>query len=191
MAASDFVLALYPIFIFWDLQMSRKRKAGLCALMGGGIIAGTCGALKTVQVQQAYASQDVSYNLYPLLVTTLVEGWMILILASIPPLRPLLAQSIRKGKSSLSRNSTTAASGLQARSLTRSVELVTLSQNAKGWAELPGRSYQRPGTGDDSEEEILPSSEHEKSNFSHVSTTRHIDTNLSPGTQLTRNYDVH
>lgn len=190
MAASDFVLALYPIFIFWDLQMSWKRKAGLCALMGGGIIAGICGALKTVQVQQAYASQDVSYNLYPLLVTTLVEGWMILILASIPPLRPLLAQFVRKGRSSIFGRSTTAASGSQARSRTRSVEFATLSQNAKGWAELPGKSHRIQGPENDSEEEILPSSEHEKSNFSHVSTTMGSDTRLSPGIKITRDYDV-
>lgn len=191
MAASDFVLALYPIFIFWDLQMSWKRKAGLCALMGGGIIAGICGALKTVQVQQAYASQDVSYNLYPLLVTTLVEGWMILILASIPPLRPLLARFIRKGKSSILGHSTTAASGSQARPRTRSVELATLSQNAKGWTELPGRSLPEKGTENDSEEEILPSSEQQKSNFSHASTTMQSDARSSPGIRITRDYDVH
>ncbi|KAI7493136.1 hypothetical protein KC367_g8789 [Hortaea werneckii] len=191
MAASDFVLALYPISIFWDLQMSWKRKAGLCALMGGGIVAGICGALKTVQVQQAYASQDVSYNLYPLLVTTLVEGWMILILASIPPLRPLLAQFIRKSKSSILGHSTPGAAGSQTGSRTRSVELATLSQNAKGWAELPGRSYRKQGAENDSEEEILPSGEHDKCNFSHVSTPVHRDTGLFPGIKITRDYDVH
>lgn len=40
MAASDAALAVYPMFIFWNLQMSWQRKAGLCALMGGGLIAG-------------------------------------------------------------------------------------------------------------------------------------------------------
>lgn len=45
MAASDGVLAIYPIFIFWNLKMSWQRKAGLCALMGGGLIAGVCSAL--------------------------------------------------------------------------------------------------------------------------------------------------
>ena len=59
MAASDVALAIYPIFIFEDLQMSWKRKAGLSALIGGGLIAGVCGALKTVQVQQAYKTADV------------------------------------------------------------------------------------------------------------------------------------
>ena len=37
-AASDFFLAAYPIIVFWNLNMSLKRKIGLCALMGGGFL---------------------------------------------------------------------------------------------------------------------------------------------------------
>ena len=47
MAASDCVLAVYPVFIFWDLNLSWQRKTGLCLLMSGGLVAGVCGALKT------------------------------------------------------------------------------------------------------------------------------------------------
>lgn len=67
MAASDVSLAIYPITLFWNLNMSWKRKAGLFGLMGGGLIAGVCAAIKTVEVQRAYDSNDVTYNIYPLL----------------------------------------------------------------------------------------------------------------------------
>ena len=49
-----------------------------------------------MQVQQAYASEDITYNIYPLLVTTLVESWIILILASIPPLRYFFVKRIKR-----------------------------------------------------------------------------------------------
>lgn len=73
--ASDFVLAIYPVFIFWNLSMTWKRKAGLSAVMGAGIIAGIVNIFKTIQVQLAYANADVTYNLANLLIFTSVEPW--------------------------------------------------------------------------------------------------------------------
>lgn len=73
--ASDFVLAIYPVFIFWNLSMSWKRKAGLSAIMGAGIIAGIVNIFKTIQVQLAYSQADVTYNLTNLLIFTQVEPW--------------------------------------------------------------------------------------------------------------------
>ena len=36
-AASDVVLALYPMFVFYRLNVSLRRKIFLSALMGGGL----------------------------------------------------------------------------------------------------------------------------------------------------------
>jgi hypothetical protein len=63
MAASDIALAIYPAFIFWELKLPWKRKAALCALMGGGLIAGVCGAVKTAEVQLAYGTNDTTNSL--------------------------------------------------------------------------------------------------------------------------------
>lgn len=36
--AFDFILAIYPITIVWDLQTNFKLKVGFCILMAGGIM---------------------------------------------------------------------------------------------------------------------------------------------------------
>ena len=37
-ATSDVVLAIVPVYVFWDLRISAKLKIGLCFLMAGGIL---------------------------------------------------------------------------------------------------------------------------------------------------------
>ena len=37
-AASDVALAVVPVYVFWDLNISTKLKIGLCLLMSGGIL---------------------------------------------------------------------------------------------------------------------------------------------------------
>ncbi|KAK3676966.1 hypothetical protein LTR78_003171 [Recurvomyces mirabilis] len=73
--ASDFAIAIYPVFIFWNLSMSWQRKAGICAIMGAGIIAGIVNIFKTIQVQLAHSNKDVTYDLASLLIYTQVEPW--------------------------------------------------------------------------------------------------------------------
>ena len=34
----DFVLATLPIVFLWDIRISQKTKAGICALMGLGVL---------------------------------------------------------------------------------------------------------------------------------------------------------
>jgi len=194
LAASDIALATYPIFVFWNLQMSWKRKAGLCALMGGGVIAGACGAIKTVQVQLAYESEDVTYNIYPLLVTSLVEAWMILILASIPPLRPLFAKAFEKTRATLSHGSVaydrTAKSQRHVDSH-GTIQLNELPRGSKSWPDARKWAHRHVAEiEDDSEEEILPW----QSAKVEVETLSSADGIPQPATQqgitITRHYDV-
>ncbi|KAN0067195.1 hypothetical protein V8E54_014650 [Elaphomyces granulatus] len=51
-ALCDFILALYPVTFFWELQLKRSVKIGLCMLMGLGILPGICAICKTVKFQQ-------------------------------------------------------------------------------------------------------------------------------------------
>jgi len=37
-AFTDIILAIYPIFIAWDLQTSLRMKVGFCVLMSGGLV---------------------------------------------------------------------------------------------------------------------------------------------------------
>lgn len=42
----DVLLAVLPATIFYNLKMSVGKKLGLCALLGLGLIAAICGAIK-------------------------------------------------------------------------------------------------------------------------------------------------
>ncbi|CAK3792472.1 Hypothetical predicted protein [Lecanosticta acicola] len=90
-AASDIVLASYPIFVFWSLDLSWRRKLGLCALMGGGYIAAIAGIIKTIYIKLITATTDITYAEHPLLIWAYTEMWLIIILGSIPQLRVMFA----------------------------------------------------------------------------------------------------
>lgn len=150
MAGSDIALAVYPIFVFWNLNVSWKRKAALCGLMSGGLVAGACGAVKSVQIQLAYSSDDVTYNIYPLLITTLVESWMILILAAIPPLRIIFRKARPHGSASYG----TMRPSQDPKSSHRPMPLDDLSHSSQGWSDTRKKMAFEDN---ESEEGILPS----------------------------------
>lgn len=57
-AATDVVLALYPIGIVYKLRMPMKLKFGLCILMGIGIFTAVCSIIKTYEFKDVEASTD-------------------------------------------------------------------------------------------------------------------------------------
>ena len=57
-AASDVAFALYPIFLFWSLQLSKKLKLGLCVLMRTGVFVVACSAVKTWEVHLNANTKD-------------------------------------------------------------------------------------------------------------------------------------
>lgn len=105
-AASDVVLASYPIFVFWSLNLSWKRKLGLCALMGGGYIAAIAGIMKTIYIKLITATTDVTYAEHPLIIWAYTEMWLIIILGSVPQLRVVFA--LLKSKASTKGSNSTA-----------------------------------------------------------------------------------
>ncbi|KXL44959.1 hypothetical protein M433DRAFT_67749, partial [Acidomyces richmondensis BFW] len=110
-AASDLVLAIYPITVFWNLKVSWKRKFGLCALMGGGVLASAAGVLKTVFISQAPLTADVTYSLHSLVIAAFTETWLIIILGSIPPLRVYFARVYYQTRTVISGGSANSKTG--------------------------------------------------------------------------------
>ncbi|KAL9131001.1 MAG: hypothetical protein Q9217_000943 [Psora testacea] len=88
-ALSDVLLAIYPIFVFWSLKISNKIKIGLCLLMAGGFIAAASGVVKTVNLKLISVEHDITYHISTLCIWAYTECWLVLILGSLPPLRPL------------------------------------------------------------------------------------------------------
>ena len=59
---TDFLLALYPVVIIWNLQIRLQLKAVITFLMGLGVITGVCSIVKT---QQFGRLRDVTKNIDP------------------------------------------------------------------------------------------------------------------------------
>lgn len=62
-AATDIVLALYPIGIVYHLQMAKKVKIGLCVLMGLGLFTAVCSLVKVYWYKEIKASMDPTCEL--------------------------------------------------------------------------------------------------------------------------------
>lgn len=92
-AVSDAALAIYPIYLIWGLQVRMRMKIGLCFLLGFGLIAAACSALKTAELtnlQRADEEGDITFFVARLSLTTIIEAWIVLVGGCIPPCRPLL-----------------------------------------------------------------------------------------------------
>ena len=55
----DFALALYPITVFWTLQMSLKKKIGVCLLLSLGVVAGGVAVEKTTRIPDLGKRKDL------------------------------------------------------------------------------------------------------------------------------------
>lgn len=104
---SDAALAIYPIYLIWGLQVTMRMKIGLCFLLGFGLFAAACSALKTAELtnlQRAEEEGDMTYFVARLSLTTIIEAWIVLVGGCIPPCRPLLKALLAKirGKTSSS-----------------------------------------------------------------------------------------
>ncbi|KAF2150505.1 hypothetical protein K461DRAFT_269948 [Myriangium duriaei CBS 260.36] len=93
---TDIFLALFPISFVWDLQTSIKIKIGFCALMAVGIIPGIMSFYRFKTLRLIYTAPDVPYALGIFSLWAGVELGSLLILCSIPPLRPLFKKAYNK-----------------------------------------------------------------------------------------------
>ncbi|KAJ5653410.1 hypothetical protein N7490_000413 [Penicillium lividum] len=88
--AQDFVLALLPWSIVWNLQMRKKEKMGVAFAMSLGVFAGAAAIVKTTFLVALSAKADFTWELAPLLYWAAVEDGLAITAASIPALKPLL-----------------------------------------------------------------------------------------------------
>lgn len=88
-AAADFVLAILPWFILWNLQMKRKDKNLIASSMSLGLFAGVCGIIRTTTVERITKGTDYSYETVGLILWTSTELTVTILTATIPTLRPL------------------------------------------------------------------------------------------------------
>ncbi|KAL8802635.1 MAG: hypothetical protein Q9200_006514, partial [Gallowayella weberi] len=85
----DFVLAILPASFVCKLQMAKRKKVALCALLGMGVFAGICATIKTVHLRTMTHKDDITWKLPQYLLWNALEVNIIIIAACIPTLRPL------------------------------------------------------------------------------------------------------
>ncbi|KAI9925416.1 hypothetical protein MW887_005797 [Aspergillus wentii] len=93
---SDAALATYPMHLFWKLQMRLRLKVALSLLMGMGWIAAACSGVKTYELQALTTTGDITYALSHLIIWASTEGWIVVIVGCIPPIRPLIERIFQK-----------------------------------------------------------------------------------------------
>ncbi|KAL3452753.1 hypothetical protein BJX65DRAFT_319464 [Aspergillus insuetus] len=89
-AFSDLVLAVYPLFTIYHLQMPLRLKIGLGILLSLGIIAMTAAIIKTINLSCLTSRSDYPWDTVNLVIWIAIEQYLIIIAACIPTLTPLV-----------------------------------------------------------------------------------------------------
>ncbi|KAF2222826.1 hypothetical protein BDZ85DRAFT_118033 [Elsinoe ampelina] len=162
-AFTDFFLALYPAIIFWRLQMSWRRRIGICILFLGGAVSGIGAILKTVYVLGLKSSTNPTGATADLMTWAHVEVWLLIWMSTLPPLRPLFvkvfktisthASSLGSGRKSKNTNSSAGfyelSKGGSAKRTSRHMEIECAGESTK---KPRGETWMEPTS---SEEDIL------------------------------------
>ncbi|KAK3942897.1 hypothetical protein QBC46DRAFT_339149 [Diplogelasinospora grovesii] len=91
-AAMDFVLALFPWFLIWRLNMQKMEKIGVCIAMSLGILSGVTATIKTTYIEQSAERDDWTWLSLDLLIWSGAEIAVVITAASIPFLRLALRE---------------------------------------------------------------------------------------------------
>ncbi|KAG5948797.1 hypothetical protein E4U53_006148 [Claviceps sorghi] len=99
----DVFLAVLPATFFCRLNLTLKKKIGLCALLGLGSLAAICAAVKTKYLYSLTTPSDLAQKTYHLYIWSAMELFLIINCGSIAPIKPvydrLLGQPARSSSS--------------------------------------------------------------------------------------------
>ncbi|KAL4736681.1 hypothetical protein BDV11DRAFT_211037 [Aspergillus similis] len=88
-AVLDFVLALFPWYALWGLNIKQKEKITICMSLSLGIFAGICGVIRTTSLGALKVSTDYLYATTDSVMWTNSELTTTILCVSAPALRPL------------------------------------------------------------------------------------------------------
>ncbi|PSN71464.1 hypothetical protein BS50DRAFT_618472 [Corynespora cassiicola Philippines] len=93
----DGILAVIPATILWSLQMPIKQKICLCILLGLGLFAAVAGSIKTSLLANLGKREDLTWEMYELIIWAGTENFVVLFCGCIPPLKPLWDKLMASG----------------------------------------------------------------------------------------------
>ncbi|KAL1622590.1 hypothetical protein SLS56_008701 [Neofusicoccum ribis] len=100
--ATDWMCALLPIPLLWNVQISTNAKAAAAALLGLGVFASVCAIVRLKLVSGLTATDDYFFHLGPIVVWAFTEAGVGMIAANVSTLRPLF-RILANGSSAMRR----------------------------------------------------------------------------------------
>jgi hypothetical protein len=100
-AFADFILAIWPGFIVWGLEMAIRKKVWLTVLLGLGVFSSVSAAIKVSHLSALSQHSDLTWETFDLYLWTGIESFLILVCGTIPTLKPLFDKYISKKIKSL------------------------------------------------------------------------------------------
>ncbi|EEP77155.1 predicted protein [Uncinocarpus reesii 1704] len=93
---TDLMVTCLPMFLFVQLKMPFREKMSLAAVFGVGFIVCISGAIRIYYYYSVfYSTYDITWIAYDVWMWTVVECFLGIICASIPPLRPLFKRFLK------------------------------------------------------------------------------------------------
>ncbi|KAJ5628734.1 hypothetical protein N7490_010962 [Penicillium lividum] len=88
----DFILALLPWLILWNLEMKKREKIGIALAMSMGVFAAITAFIKTSKLVNLVHVQDFTYFCSSILIWGSAETGLTIFAASLPALRILMVR---------------------------------------------------------------------------------------------------
>ncbi|KAM3086298.1 hypothetical protein ACMFMG_000434 [Clarireedia jacksonii] len=86
----DWVFALLPIPILWNIKMSYRLKISVAAILSLGVVASIATAIRVKYIEALFGDTDGLYSIAPIIISSSVELGLGIIAASAATFRPLL-----------------------------------------------------------------------------------------------------
>lgn len=97
-SATDLILTVMPLSIFWTLQMDLRIKLGLVGLLGLSVFAFAASIIKTVKLKNIGVRADYTYNTVLFFQWVIVENTLVMVASSVPLLRPLFNVAVKTAR---------------------------------------------------------------------------------------------
>lgn len=96
---SDWLVALFPVFLLRKSQMPMRTKVAVCVIMGLGVVVGIFALMKTLTIGGIYQRRDQTFDGVTAFTWILLEQNLGIVLVNVPATRPLFAKVFRLGSS--------------------------------------------------------------------------------------------
>ncbi|KAG9515246.1 hypothetical protein KCU93_g9542, partial [Aureobasidium melanogenum] len=89
---TDFSCSILPFVILWNLQMDKKLKFGLAAILSLGFLASAATVVRAFYFNRFLATVDYVWGFSDLMIWSIIEDLIAITIGSVPSLKPLFVR---------------------------------------------------------------------------------------------------